>query len=130
MALATQEDVEARLGRTVEGAEAARLPALLSDASATVIGYCRTDFEPSPYPEAVVGVTAKMIARVLGRSGGVDFASQQSAGPFSVSYATDTTTGDMWLTKADKMALRSHRVGGGLTSVPLVSDRYTIITDP
>lgn len=128
MALATDEDVEARLGRELTEAETLRVDALLDDASAIVIGYCGTDFEPAPYPTAVVGVVAKMVARALARgsSAGGEFVDQQAAGPFSARYSASTSTGDMWLTAADKLALRPHRRGGGMTSVQLVGERYEI----
>lgn len=206
MALATQADVEARLGRVATAAEVARLPSLLEDADAAVIGYCGTDFEsilraatieadddivtltethglsvgdrvkftaltggtgitvgtryfvnalPSTetftasatdggasvnitvdataatyvrYPKAVVGVVAKMVARALERAGSTvgSFVDQQNAGPFGVRYSASTSDGDVWLTKGDKLALRPHRQGGGLTSVGLVGERYEI----
>lgn len=206
MALAKQEDVEARLGRDLSEAEEARLPALLDDADAAVVGYCKTDFEtplldatiaaaddtvsstedhhvvtgdrvkfasltggagltagaiyfakavPSAttltvsatdagaavnvttdataaaftrYPKAVVGVVAKMVARAFERasSSSGSFVDQQNAGPFGVRYSTATSSGDLWLTAVDKMALRPHRLGGGLTSVQTVGERYEI----
>lgn len=126
MPLASQEDVEARLGRPLTVEESARLPSLLSDATAAVIGYCRTDFEPSPYPDAVVGVTAKMIVRLLSTGDAPLFAEQQAAGPFSVRYNTNAASGDVYFTKADKLALRPYRLGSGVTSVLGVSDRYDI----
>lgn len=128
MALATKPDVEARLGRSLTTTEAIYVDARLSDASDIVIGYCGTDFEPAPYPSAVVGVTAKMVARAYARgsvSGG-EFTEQQNAGPFGVKYSSSTSSGDMWLTSADKLALRGLRRGGGLTSVKLVGERYAI----
>src|SRR5215831_16639746 len=42
--LATQADIEARLGRTLNPTEAARVNALLADASAIIRRYCREDF--------------------------------------------------------------------------------------
>lgn len=128
MALATQADVEERLGRLATEAEEARLPSLLSDASAVVIGYCRQDFEPSPYPETVVGVVAKMAARALGRSGAVGggMAEQANAGPFSVRYSSASSEADVWITAADKLALRPHRKGGGVIGVQTVGERYNI----
>ena len=127
MALAAQADVEARLGRALEVAEAAQVPTLLDDASAVVVGHCRQDFEPAPYPTAVVGVVAKMAARSLtAASAGTPFATQQSAGPFTVSLNAGASSGDVWMSAADKLALRPYRSGGGLTSVQHVSDRYTI----
>lgn len=129
MALATQTDVEARLGRLATAAEAARLPSLLTDASAAVIGYCGRDFEPAPYPETVTGVVAKMVVRTLLAGEANAFVDQQSAGPFSVRYNVNASSGDVYLTKADKLALRPHRFGGGLSSIGLVGDRYCI-TEP
>lgn len=127
MALATQADVEARLGRALEASEAARLPSLLSDTSALVIGYCGQDFEPAPYPEPVTGVVAKAVARLLlAGSSAVPFAEQQAAGPFSVRLSSGAASGDAWLTAADKLALRPYRLGGGLTTVGLVGARYEI----
>lgn len=131
MALATVADVEARLGRPLTVAEETRLPSLLDDASAVVIGYTRQDFEPNPYPSAVVGVVAKMVARSYGRSGAVggEFAEQQNAGPFAVRYSSASSEADVWLTAADKLALRPHRLGGGLSSVQAVGDRYNTSAD-
>jgi len=42
--LANQADIEARLGRTLNPTEAARVNALLADASAIIRRYCREDF--------------------------------------------------------------------------------------
>lgn len=125
MALATQADVEARLERALSDAEVVRLPSLLDDASAVVVGYCRTDFEPSPYPAAVAGVVAKMAVRSLSR-GDAGMVDQQNAGPFAVHYSAAASSGDVWLTTADKLALRGYRLGGGLNSIRLVGDGYEI----
>src|SRR5690606_27101153 len=120
-------DVEDRLGRDLTAAEDQVVDARLEDASAVVVGYCRQDFAPGPYPDAVVGVVAKMVARSLERAAaGSEFVGQQAAGPFSVSYSAATSGGDVWLTAADKLALRPYRLGGGLTSVQLVGERYRI----
>lgn len=128
MALATLADVTARLGRDLSDAEAARLPSLLSDATALLIGYTGQDFEPAPYPEAVVGVCAKMVARnLLAGANPTPFATQQGAGPFSVTYNSDAASGDVWMTAADKMALRPYRLGGGMRTVKMVGEQYTIV---
>lgn len=131
MALATKEDVEARLRRNLTADEDLSIEADLEDASAEVIGYCRQDFEPPPYPTAVVGVVAKMVARSYARSAGSagSFAEQQTAGPFAVRFSADTSVGDTWLTKGDKLALRPFRKGGGLTAVQFVGERYEITED-
>lgn len=126
MTLATQQDVEDRLGRELTDAEEAGIDARLADASAVVIGYTGQDFEPSPCPDAVVGVVAKMVARSLTASESVGFVTQQTAGPFNVSYNASAATGDVWLTAADKLALRPYRRGGGMTSVQMVGERYEI----
>jgi hypothetical protein len=127
MALATQADVEAELGRALSASEETRLPSLLTKASAMVIGYTGQDFEPAPYPETVVVVTAEMVARVLTQATvSAVMPEQQSAGPFAVRYPAATTSGGPWLTAGDKLALRSLRRSGGVTSVQMVGERYNI----
>lgn len=130
MALATQADVEARLGRALTADEATRIPSLLDDASALVIGWTGQDFEPAPYPDAVIGVVGGMVARAVNAAAlGPVMPEQQAAGPFSVRYPTAATSGDVWLSASDKIKLRPHRRGGGLTSVQMVGDRYDITPD-
>lgn len=128
MALATQQDVEARLRRDLTAAEELSIAADLADASAAVIGYCRQDFEPAPYPAAVVGVVAKMVARSYARTaaGPGPFAEHNTAGPFGVRYSASSSVGDSWLTAGDRLALRPYRRGGGMVSVGLVGARYEI----
>ena len=129
-ALAAQADVEARLGRSLTEAEAARLPSLVDDASAVLIGYCGQDFEPpafDAYPVAVVGVVAKMVARAFDRAGaGGSYVDQEGTGPYTVRYSAASSGGDVWLSAADKLALRPYRRGGGLASVATVGVRYNI----
>lgn len=129
MALATQEDVEARLGRDLDASEELRAPSLLDDASALVIGYCRQDFEPAPYPTSVAGVVARMVARALSQGSitpGLESATE-NAGPFSRGFKYGGgSSGDVWLSATDKTMLRGYRLGGGLTSVQLVGERYNI----
>ena len=127
MALASLPDVEARLGRSLSPDEILRVGALLEDASAVVIGHCRRDFLEPPVPSAVVGVVAKMAARALSAATntGGGMAESQAAGPFSVKYTAASTTGDVWLTAADKLALRPY-CSGGLASIGLVGARYRI----
>jgi hypothetical protein len=128
MALAYDTDVEARLGRDLTAAEDEQVDTLLDEASDLVIGYCHTDFEPgNPYPEPVTRVVAGMVARTLLASAVDDpFTEQQANGPFSRTRSAAATTGDVWLTGADKIKLRPYRVGGGLSSAQLVGERYTI----
>lgn len=130
MALATQADVEADLGRPLSASEALRTPSLLSKASALVIGYAGQDFEPAPHPEAVVVVTAGLVARVLESTGaGLVNVEQQNAGPFGVRYATGSTSSSPHLTATDKLMLKPHRLGGGLSSVQFVGERYDVTPD-
>ena len=131
MTLAEKTDVEARLRRSLTAAEELGIAADLNDASAAVIGYCRQDFEPAPYPVAVVGVVAKMVARSYARTaaGTGSFTEQRNAGPFGIRYSEASSTGDSWLTAGDKLALRPYRLGGGLTSVGLVGARYEITNE-
>lgn len=127
MALASSDDVIDHLGRDLTTTEAAQVDAVLDEASDLIIGYCRTDFEPSPYPGAVIRVTAAVASRALiAASAGDPFVQQQTAGPFSLTRNAAAASGDVWLTGADKIKLRPYRRGGGLTSVELVGERYTI----
>lgn len=131
MPIASPTDVAARLGRPLTTEESTRVEALIEDAEAVVVGYCRQTFS-DPAPVAVKGVVAKMAARTLsaatGPGGGL--AQSQSAGPFSITMSAASTSGDVWLTAADKLALRPHRRGGGIGSVGLVGDRYSITETP
>lgn len=129
MALADSFDVQARLGRALTDAEIVRVNALLEDASATVIGYCRTTFEDA-VPAAVAGVVAKMVTRSLTRASTLgQFTNREQVGPFAVGYSESSASGDVWMTAGDKLALRPYRRGGGLTSVALVGERYEITED-
>lgn len=129
MALATQEDVEARLARDLTEAEAARLPSLLDDASALVAGYLGRTYTPELYPAPVAGVVARMVARLLAQGDvtpGLESATETS-GPFSRGFKYGGgSSGDVWLSATDKTMLRPYRLGGGLSSVQLVGDRYSI----
>lgn len=127
MALATQVDVEAALGRPLTAAEGLRVESLLTRASALVIGFTGQDFEPAPYPATVTAVVADMAGRVFtNAASALSDVEQQAAGPFSVKFSTGSTSSSLWLTAADKMMLRPYRLGGGLSSVQLVGDRYDI----
>lgn len=128
MALAEDTDVVTTLGRDLTEAEAARVDALLDEASDLVIGFKGNDYEPAPYPDRVVRVVAGMVARVFTRGASAgEFTDQQTAGPFSVRFSADSSAGGVWLTRADKIKLRG--AVGGLTSTQLVGDRYEIDDD-
>lgn len=129
MALANQADVEAILGRPLTPAELARLDALVAQASALVMGHLGCPTIQDPPPDAIRYVVAAMVARILSAGsaagGTVTGVEQESAGIFSRKFTTDASSGSPWLTKADRIALRPFRCGG-LISVQLVGERYTI----
>lgn len=123
MILATQADVETRLGRDLTPAEEARLDGLLEEASALVEGYLGVTYtEDDVIPAVVVVVVSKIVARAITADPETMAvaAMQESsqAGPFSTRFRDN----NVWFSKSDKLMLR--RVGGGFTSVRLVSDRY------
>lgn len=111
--LAARGDVEARLGRVLTEVEAGSVNGLLDDASDTVAAFLRWEEPyPVPVPGPVRRVVARMVTRYWERPAGdasVGLAHQQdTAGPFSqtLTYADGATSGDTWLTKADKAILR------------------------
>lgn len=130
MALADADDVEAHLGRPLSDAEEAQVDSLLEESSDLVIGYCHSAFDgDEDPPSAVARVVAGITARSLIAAASDPFVQQQSAGPFSIGRSAAAASGDVWLTAADKVKLRPYRVGGGMTSVQLVGERYDIADD-
>lgn len=118
MILATQTDVETRLGRDLTDDETDRLPGLLEEASAIVEGYVGVTYtEDDEIPSSVAVVVSKIVARCLATPTQEGPASLQ-AGPFQVTYRDNT---NLWLSKSDKLMLRN--IGGGFTSVRLKSER-------
>lgn len=125
MALATQEDVETDLGRTLTEAEASRVAGLLARADALVSGYLGCSSEPDPVPAGLTATVAAIVSRALTSANSVGVQSVR-ADDGSVTYFGDAANGGVWLTKMDKVALRPFRCGGGLSSVQLVGERYSI----
>jgi hypothetical protein len=121
--LATQEDVEARLGRSLDSSEEDRLDGLLVEASALVEGYLGVvyDDDPdtdSPEPPSVVAVVvSKIIARAFTAST-VEGPASMQAGPYQVTYRDNTS---LWLSKGEKLMLRPY--GGGFSVVTMKSER-------
>lgn len=105
------EQVEARLGRTLDASEYPRVDALWSDAVGLVLGYCRQDFTTG-LPAVVAGVIAQIVARTMTVP---VTAFRTDGGPISYS-------GGIYLSAADKQALRPYRTRG-LSSVLLASER-------
>lgn len=118
MALATVDDVVARLERALTTAETARADGLLEEASALVIGHLGCDptdtsVDPPVVPGTVVLVVSRMVARLFEReaaaqvSAGAESVTEQT-GPFgrTLRYGSGTTSGTPWLAKGDKVMLR------------------------
>ncbi len=125
MALANNDDVEARLGRPLTPAEVERVVGLIGEASALVEGYCGRIF-PSPdvelVPTAVRIVVSKLVARSLGAPADDPAVSgtQYTAGPFQFSQNFAGDGSRLWIGSAEKMMLRPYRFS--VVSVPLRSE--------
>ncbi|WP_353809081.1 hypothetical protein [Agromyces sp. SYSU T00194] len=129
--LAATADVEAALGvESLTTDQAAKAPALLSEASDLVVGFLGcdpTDETATPtVPEAVTRVVARMVARTLEQTGVVVTGAEgltEAVGPFSrtTRYGAGTTSGAPWIAASDKVALRPYRCGGGMVPVALQS---------
>ena len=111
MALASDADVEAALGR--ELAEAEDVSTLLEEASDLVAGYL--GYTPDPAPSPVARVVATMVAAVLTKPAvstadyGVNgYNVIREAMPVKVGVESATSTGP-WLTASLKMRLRPYR---------------------
>ena len=125
MALATQVDVEAWLGRPLSASETPRVASLLARSEALVMGWLGCPAAPEPVPAAISATVGEMVGRVLlsaGRFGVVQASTDNTA----LTFSSDSTSGSPWLSKADKLALRMHRCGGGLSSIQLVGESYRV----
>lgn len=128
MALATQQDVESWLGRSLTSAESARVAALLARAEALVLAHLGCDPAPDPVPDGVTWTVAEMVGRLF-TSAGVPGVQQVSGDDGSVMFTTDAASGSPWLSKADRLVLRPHRCSGGVSSLRFVGERYSITDD-
>ena len=122
MLLATQANVETRLGRELTAGELVRLGGLLEEASALVEGYIGVTYTPDDeVPVVVAIVVSKIVARAIGRSADMDAiaATMESAnsGPFGAKFRDS----NIFLTSSDKLMLRP--IGGRFHSVVLRSER-------
>lgn len=124
MALATQDDVEAALGRSLTSTEEGTIDSLLEEASDLVVGYLGNT--PDPVPDAVIRATATVVVAVLTKpsitvanydAGGYNSA-REAAGVF-VGNESATSSGP-WLTNALKQRLKPYRVA--VRCVPVVSE--------
>lgn len=106
--LATESDVQQRMGRPLSDDELDRVPGLIEEASALVEAYIGQTLDPVPDP--VVIVTSRMVARVLDTDPGIVGleSTQLSAGSFQQTrrFGDSVTSGGPWLRRADKLILR------------------------
>jgi hypothetical protein len=121
--LATQSDVETRLGRDLESSEEDRAEGLLEEASLLVEGFLGVTYdEDDDVPPAVVVVVSRIVARAFtGPSPQLlpEGARSAGSGPYNVNFGESRT--NLWLSKADKITLGN--LGGGMNSIPLKSER-------
>jgi hypothetical protein len=119
-ALASQVDVEARLRRDLTETEITWLPGVLEEASQAVYAYCG-DRKFDPVPDRVRMVTSRIAARALTNRPDSTAAVTNAAHVFSqtVTLTPDAAEGGVWLTKADKLALRRWAVSGKAFSIDI-----------
>lgn len=98
--LITVADLETRLGRTLEGAEADQADAFIDDASAIVRSIVGDDDKLDPTPDAVVPVVVGMVRRALENPHGHE---SERVGNYQYSGAK---TEGIFATKAEAKALR------------------------
>lgn len=123
--LASDADVEARLGRDLDTSETAAVAGLITEASVLVVGYLNRDWTAlADVPDAVRVVVSRMVARALTGSSNIpagteSFSSSLSVMSHTVKLGTDVAIGSPWLSKADKISLDPHRAYRGLMNVPM-----------
>jgi len=122
MALATVDDVEAALGRSLTSTE--DVDTLLEEASDLVVAWLRVT--PDPVPAAVARAVATMVVACVDKpevtatdynAGGYNTSQSQTA--IRVGVESATTTGP-WLTASLKERLRPYRIS--VRSLGLVSE--------
>ncbi|MDR0435786.1 MAG: hypothetical protein LBH11_03350 [Propionibacteriaceae bacterium] len=111
---ATQQDVEARIGRPVSPAEADQVKGLLDEATVLLRGWLAQDFPDTQTPDEVRIVCSRMVARVLERGSGLPVGAtgiQAAIGPFQqgLTFSADTASGGVWIAAADRLALKRFR---------------------
>ncbi|MEC4616199.1 hypothetical protein [Tsukamurella tyrosinosolvens] len=123
MALATREQVETALRRSLDPSE--NVDGLLDTASDLVIGYLHPCPIPEPTPPAISRVVADMVVAVLTRPVGlVGEPTDMQAGPWRVGLQPGTNSPTPYLTAAMKARLAPYSCGNnGMVSVRLGSER-------
>lgn len=125
----TDDDVQAALERELTSDETEKLDSRVQKASDLVEGYLGIVYgESDTVPGVVTRVSAAAVARLYQRdqSKGVPLFQDtrtSGMGPFNstIRYSPDVTSGDPWLTKADKTRLKS--VFSGFRAAGVASDR-------
>lgn len=124
----TEVDVQDALERDLTEAEAGTVEAKARKASRLVEGYLGVEYvDDDIVPGVVVEVTAGVVARAYtaAASDVPEFVNSatEGMGQFSVTrtFNSDATSGALWLTKADKIKLRT--IYSGVRSVGMKSDR-------
>lgn len=124
----TRSDVEGSLERALTTDEAATVAFKVKKASRLVEGYlgleyADTDTVPGVVTEVTAGVVARAYAAAVNQVPEFVNTATEGMGPFSVTrtYNQDATSGALWLTKADKIKLRT--IYSGARSVGMRSDR-------
>ena len=126
MALATREQVETSLRRSLDPSE--DVDGLLETASDLVIGYLHPCPIPEPTPAAISRVVADMVAAVLSPAANIPSGAVETsanAGPFGygVKFGDGANSPVPYLTAALKARLAPYRCGNGMTSVLMQSER-------
>lgn len=127
MALASQPDVEARLGRDLTYSETALLPGLLEESALLVEGYLGVHYGPDDdVPDAARVVVSRVVARALVSPQNIPEGASASTLQ-ALDYSATSNFGsegrtNLWLSKQDKLMLRS--LASGFSSVALQSERY------
>jgi hypothetical protein len=71
MALCTVEDIQVRLGQTLEGDDALRVEAFIDDVSAMIVAYCRGTDITDPPPAEIKAVAVAEVMRALNAIPGI-----------------------------------------------------------
>jgi hypothetical protein len=121
--LAATEALEARIGATLTGSDLVRAQAMLDDASALIRSEAGLDYvdefgELETVPPIIEAITLAAAYRAYRNPDGV---SQSSVGDVSVSYGRDRTMASIYLTPAERAAIRKAAGASAVLSIGLVS---------
>jgi len=115
---ATLEDLAER-GRPTPIEDEAKVERLLADASRVIIDQMPQAVRRA-HPDTLTRIVCSMVTRVLDAGGpmpGLE-TTQFGVGPFQESYRWANPTGDLYLTKAEKRALRGPVAAFSVSTMP------------